>query len=66
MKYLIWSIENQGWLLESTCGYAFTRDRAGRFTLNEAQELVREANYYLKNDKIPYKLLVPDDFEDSV
>jgi hypothetical protein len=46
-----------GWLLPSQMGYAFTRDRAGRFTFEVALEIVRAANYYQASDKIPNDLL---------
>ncbi len=65
MEYLVYSIERRAWWLASRNGYAFTRDRAGRFTLDEAVEITRSANFFQAIDKIPCDVIVVDDFNED-
>jgi hypothetical protein len=50
MKYLIWSNEHRAWWKASRHGYTTRTDLAGRFSFEEATEIVTQANRY--SDKV--------------
>lgn len=60
--WLIWSIEHRGWWGPSHRGYVSHREFAGRYTREEAEEIVRGANHF-HNDQAgpPYEAMVPED-----
>lgn len=70
MKYLIWSREHQGWWRPQQCGYTNYMELAGRYTLEEATEILKNAHSHidwkghLPNEKHPEPIetLVPDIF----
>lgn len=51
-KYLIWSNEHRGWWKPGRHGYTTRTDRAGQFSLEEATEIVVNANRYSKTPAI--------------
>ena len=58
MMYLIWSNEHNGWWRPKQCGYTNHRELAGRYTLEEATEIVYFANKHIQwkhtpDEKIP-------------
>lgn len=44
MKYLIWSVEHQGWWAVARCGYVDNPLEAGVYDENEANDICRDAN----------------------
>ena len=46
MRYLIWSNEHRGWWKPSRHGYTTLTHRAGQFSVEEATEIVTNANRY--------------------
>lgn len=66
-KYLIWSNEHNAWWRPGRCGYTDHRSLAGRYTLEEAIEIVDRANEFIEwkhfpNDPIPVpnEAIVPE------
>lgn len=55
MKFLIWCFERNAWWKESRRGYAEQREKAGRYSLEEAVEICLEANKHSLEEAI-----VPD------
>lgn len=45
-KYLIYSVENQGWWRANSFGYTEHKSEAGRFDYEEAAQIVRNANMF--------------------
>ena len=43
-KYLIWSVEHEGWWKQNCHGYSPTLADAGLFEKEEAEKIVKEAN----------------------
>jgi hypothetical protein len=43
-RYVIWSLEHQAWWPASRWGYVDTLDRAGRFSREDAEAIVAQAN----------------------
>ena len=43
-KWLIWSVEHRCWWKPNSFGYTANREDAGRYSLEEAKEIVRNAN----------------------
>lgn len=70
-KWLIWSIEHGAWWKPDRNGYTSKFKEAGRYTYEEALELVTHANWNLWNldkakgnkarNNMPYEAMVQDD-----
>ena len=45
VRFFIWSIEHEGWWLPTKHGYTQDIEKAGRFSLGEAEDIVSEANF---------------------
>ncbi len=56
--WLIWSHEHNGYWPRSQSGYVALRD-AGRFTLEEAVNILAEANQGMRNG-LPEETILPD------
>ncbi len=50
-KWLVWSIEHTGWWLPNHHGYTGRVDLAGRYSYEEALEIVTGANYGINHGK---------------
>lgn len=46
-RWLIWSIEHDAWWMPNSRGYTKSRKGAGRYTFEEAIEIVEGANFYV-------------------
>ena len=57
--WLIWSIEHESWWGPARHGYTWNRETAGRYTLEEATEIVRDSNKMVKPGGIPEESMVP-------
>ena len=57
MKYLVWSIEHGKWWGVEHSGYTTKREKAGRYTLEDAAEICRGAN---QDRDTPDEAIVPD------
>lgn len=57
-NWLIWSIEHEGWWKPGRRGYTQSREEAGRYTFEEASEIVASANI-LKQD-VPNEAILPE------
>ena len=44
--WLIWSLEHNGWWMPDRNGYHADIKKAGRYTFEEAREIVTDANNY--------------------
>ena len=55
-KFLIWSEEHRGWWKAGRCGYTENRGQAGRYSFDEALEIVKGANINLRD--IPNEAMV--------
>lgn len=44
MEYLIWSIEHGAWWRPDRCGYTLRLHEAGRYALEDARQIVKDAN----------------------
>lgn len=44
MEYLIWSIEHGAWWRPNRCGYTLRVQDAGRYTREDAAQIVKDAN----------------------
>lgn len=58
VRWLIWSLEHNGWWKPNNCGYTQSIKEAGRYSYPEAREILQGANYG-KFD-IPNEAMVPD------
>lgn len=58
VRWLIWSLEHDGWWKSARRGYTDQIDEAGRYTYPEAREIVENANYGKYNR--PNEAMVPD------
>lgn len=56
--WLIWSFEHQGWWKPKKFGYTTNILEAGRYSYQEAKNIVEKANYGCYN--IPEEAMVPD------
>jgi len=56
-KWLIWSFEHNGWWAPASKGYVEERHNAGRYTFQEAYDIVMNAN---KHADEPYEAMLPD------
>lgn len=45
-EWLIWSIEHNAWWKPLAHGYTQKREEAGRYTLKEAKDFMRQANKF--------------------
>jgi hypothetical protein len=59
MKWLIWSNEHTAWWRANHLGYCYSRAEAGRYTFEEACDVVKNANYALSNS--PNEAMVADE-----
>lgn len=48
-EWLIWSIEHRGWWAPNESGYRGVREQAGRYTFEQACNIVERANIGLKD-----------------
>lgn len=56
--WLIWSIEHNGWWKPNSHGYTGSIDEAGRYTYEEALQIVKDANSYLRHT--PNEAMLPE------
>ncbi len=59
--WLIWSNEHNAWWRPMRCGYTPSPSEAGRYQLEEAEQIVYEANCYLPPGTPPNETLVRED-----
>lgn len=52
MKYLIWSFEHRMWWAANRCGYKHTVSEAGRYTAEEAVEIIADS---VMREEIPVR-----------
>lgn len=57
-KWLVWSNEHKAWWRPNRAGYCFKRASAGRYSFDEACEIVKGANY--ARDGEPNEAMVLD------
>ena len=62
MNWLIWSNEHSAWWGPNRRGYVQDRNEAGRYTHQEAEEIVHSANEYQHPDEKPNEAMLPDTF----
>lgn len=58
-KWLIYSEEHGGWWKPASNGYCRSRKEAGRYTFEEAKEIVEGANKFLSGE-YPNETMCPD------
>lgn len=63
MKWLIWSNEHGQWWAPASQGYTPSRKRAGRYSLEEATEIVAGANICQRDNAVPNEAMVRDESE---
>lgn len=56
-KWIIWSIEHQGWWKDGERGYTEERSEAGVYSFEKALEIVHRANIRLDDE--PNEAMVP-------
>lgn len=59
IPWLIWSNEHRAWWAPRECGYVHRREDAGRYSLERAREICRQANAYLPGT--PNETMVADE-----
>ena len=59
-KYLIWSNDHAGWWGPNSYGYTYSRNCAGRYTLEQAFRICADANKYQKDKEVPNECIVPE------
>jgi hypothetical protein len=62
-KYLIWSIEHKAWWKPNSLGYTCYYTEAGKYSLEEAEEICQGANWLSPSIPDAYRLyecIVPD------
>ena len=59
MKWLIWSIEHGAWWGPNQTGYYKLKDNAGRYSKEDAVEIVMTANKWA-GDKTPNEAMIPE------
>lgn len=64
-RWLIWSIEKNRWWKPGRFGYTAERAEAGRYTFEEAIQIVNDANAYLFDDQSPKEAMIMDTYGDS-
>lgn len=57
--WLIWSLEHRAWWRPNRNGYTRWRDTAGRYTYQQALEIVRDANAHIDKSDTPNESMVP-------
>ena len=57
-RWLIWSNEHRAWWKAGHHGYTTSKLEAGKYTQQEAVNIVRQANFYLKDDDIPNEAMI--------
>ncbi len=57
-RWLIWSIEHNAWWAPNQHGYRTSREQAGRYTYEEALEIVRGANEFTEDE--PAEAMCPE------
>ena len=62
MKFLIWSMEHGSWWGPNSIGYTPHKKDAGRYSLEEACEIVTSANIGMSRGymKPPHEAMIPD------
>lgn len=68
MKYLIWSTEHRGWWKPNRHGYTTRTDLAGRFSSEEARNIIANANRPLTGATLeaPPELMVEAPSRDQI
>lgn len=56
--WYIWSNEHKAWWKSGHGGYTQDKDEAGRYTFEQACNIVRGANQYRKDDEFPYEAMI--------
>lgn len=59
-RWLIWSNEHRAWWRPDRWGYCKMRDAAGRYSFEEALEIVTSANCSPECAVIPKEAMIPD------
>lgn len=59
--WLVWSNEHRGWWSPGRVGYVQSRKAAGRYTYDDALEIVRSANAHRGDDDFPFETMVKDE-----
>lgn len=59
--WLVWSNEHKQWWSPARCGYTNLRSEAGRYSLEEAIDIVERSNCHLQDQDAPDEALVPED-----
>lgn len=57
-EWMIWSIEHGGWWGANRRGYVEDVRKAGLYTFEEADEIVREANRFRKKGDVPNEAML--------
>ena len=57
-RWFIWSNEHRAWCKAGHHGYTEDKKEAGKYTLQEACNIVRQANYYLDDSKRPNEAMI--------
>lgn len=57
--WLIWSLEHRAWWKPLTHGYTPARREAGRYSFQEAKEIVEGANAHVVR-QVPQETMCPD------
>lgn len=60
MKYLIWSNEHNAWWRAGRAGYTNDKKSAGRYSGEEAAQIIANANIALAPNQIQDEVLVGD------
>ena len=58
--WLIWSLEHAAWWKPDSVGYCFKKSQAGRYTFQEACDIVRSANRGI-GDSPPHEAMILDE-----
>jgi len=56
--WFIWSNEHKGWWRPARCGYTSYKSLAGKYTLEESLEIVKDANKYKGDDDQPNEAMI--------
>jgi hypothetical protein len=57
-KFLIWSIEHKAWWMPNRHGYTQIKENAGRYSFNEALDIVEEGNMAPECVNFPHEAMV--------
>lgn len=58
--WLVWSNEHKSWWAPGHKGYTSSREKAGRYTLEEAVNIVKGANIAIENNGVPNEAIIHD------